>query len=68
MLLILPESAMHTGFLSARNQSSHRLSLWLMSHGHLWGSAILPRGKDAPHKSATNLITTGRSWGCRFWG
>ena len=35
MLLILPETAARSVSVSARNQSSHRLSLWLMSHGRL---------------------------------
>jgi hypothetical protein len=50
MLLILPESATHTGLVSAWNQSAHRLFLWLMLHGRLWGSAILAGGKDASHQ------------------
>jgi hypothetical protein len=38
------------GFVSAWNQSSHRLFLWLMSHGQLRRSDKLPGSMDAPHK------------------
>jgi hypothetical protein len=51
MLLILPETRALKGFVSARNQSSHRYSLWLMSHGLLRRSDKLPPSMDALHKT-----------------
>src|SRR5688572_16246302 len=67
MILILPETGVPLGALSAWTQSAYRLLLWLMSHGRLPLSDKLPAGMDAQHKTGTNK-TTGFRFGMSILG